>query len=130
MNIINAHLKSKLPTDVPGQKVDRFTWKTASGWAEGFFISSIRRVGQALETRMLIDTLLTEDEDAMIVMCGDLNADLDDVPVEAIRGDVENTGNVGLIKRVLVPCERTIPESARFSHIHQGRGTIDRKSVV
>jgi exonuclease III len=124
LNVINAHLKSKLPTDVPGQKKDRFTWKTASGWAEGFFISSMRRVGQALETRMLLDKLFSEDQDAMIVACGDLNADLDEVPVEAIRGDVENTGNEGLIKRVLVPCERSIPESARFSHIHQGRGAM------
>jgi predicted extracellular nuclease len=121
LNVVNAHLKSKLPTDVPGQKADRFTWKTASGWAEGFFISSMRRVGQALEIRMLIDQLFNEDEDAMIVVCGDLNADLDEVPVEAIRGDVENTGNEELIKRVMVPCERTIPESARFSHIHHGR---------
>ena len=124
LNVVDAHLKSKLPTDVPGQKMDRFTWKTASGWAEGFFISSMRRVGQALETRMLVDRLFDDDEDAMIVVCGDLNSDLDEVPVEAIRGDVENTGNAGLIKRVLVPCERTIPESARFSHIHQGKGTM------
>ena len=124
LNVVNAHLKSKLPTDVPGQKADRFTWKTASGWAEGFFISSMRRVGQALETRMLIDRLFSEDEDAMIVVCGDLNADLDEVPVQAIRGDVEDTNNERLIKRVLVPCERTIPESARFSHVHHGKGTM------
>ena len=122
VNVVNAHLKSKLPADIPGQKPSRFSpWKTASGWAEGYFVSSMRRVGQALEVRMLVDRLFTEDEDAMIVVCGDLNADLDDVPVQAIRGDVENTGNAGLVKRVLVPCERTIPESARFSHIHHGR---------
>ncbi len=121
LNVVNAHLKSKLPTDVPGQKEDRFTWKTASGWAEGFFVSSMRRVGQALETRMLVDELINQDENAMIVVCGDFNADTDDVPVRAIRGDVEDTGNDELIGRVLVPCERTIPESARFSYLHHGR---------
>ena len=48
----------------------------------------------------------------------------DDVPLEAIRGDVENTGNPALGLRIMVPCERTIPEPARFSLLHQGRGTM------
>jgi predicted extracellular nuclease len=41
--------------------------------------------------------------------------------LQAIRGDVENHGNGKLIGRVMVPCERTIPESARFSYLHHGR---------
>jgi hypothetical protein len=41
--------------------------------------------------RMLIDNLFDADGDALIVVCGDRNADLDEVPVEAIRGGVENT---------------------------------------
>jgi endonuclease/exonuclease/phosphatase family metal-dependent hydrolase len=122
--LINIHLKSRLPSDIPGQKEDQYTWKTASGWAEGFFLSSVKRVGQALETRMLIDKLFDADEDALIVVCGDFNADLDEVPVQAIRGDVENTGNDKLGKRVMVPCERTIPEPARFSLIHHGKGEM------
>ncbi|HEY8160575.1 MAG TPA: endonuclease/exonuclease/phosphatase family protein [Methylobacter sp.] len=122
--LINVHLKSRLPSDIPGQKEDQYTWKTASGWAEGFFLSSIKRVGQALETRMLVDKLFDADENALIVVCGDFNADLDEVPVEAIRGDVENTGNDKLGKRVMVPCERTIPEPARFSLIHHGKGEM------
>jgi endonuclease/exonuclease/phosphatase family metal-dependent hydrolase len=124
LDIINIHLKSKLPTDIPGQKVDNFTWRTPSGWAEGFFLSSMKRVGQALETRMLIDTLFDADENALLVVCGDFNADLDEVPVEAIRGDVENTGNDKLAKRVIVPCERTIPEPSRFSLLHHGKGRM------
>jgi hypothetical protein len=75
----------------------------------------MKRVGQALEMRMLVDKLFDADEDALIVVYGDLNADLDEVPVEATRGDVENTGNDMLAKRVIVPCERTIPEPSRFS---------------
>jgi endonuclease/exonuclease/phosphatase family metal-dependent hydrolase len=124
LDIINIHLKSKLPTDIPGQKVDNFTWRTPSGWAEGFFLSSMKRVGQALETRILIDRLFDADEDALIAVCGDFNADLDEVPVEAIRGDVENTGNDRLAKRVIVPCERTIPEPSRFSLLHHGKGRM------
>jgi predicted extracellular nuclease len=101
-----------------------YTWRTASGWAEGFFLSAMKRVGQALETRILIDELFDEDEDALIVACGDFNADLDEVPVEAVRGDVENTGNGLLAKRVMVPCEQTIPEPSRFSLLHLGKGRM------
>ncbi len=124
LDLINIHLKSKLPTNIEGQKVDNYTWKTPSGWAEGFFLSSMKRVGQALETRMLIDKLFDANEDGLIVVCGDFNADLDEVPVEAIRGDVENTGNDKLAKRVIVPCERTIPEPSRFSLLHHGQGRM------
>ena len=124
LNLINIHLKSKLPTNIEGQKVDNYTWRTPSGYAEGFFLSSMKRVGQALETRILIDTLFDANEDALIVVCGDFNADLDDVPVEAIRGDVENTGNDKLAKRVIVSCERTIPEPSRFSLLHRGQGQM------
>jgi exonuclease III len=124
VDIINVHLKSRLPTNIPGQTVNNGTWKTASGWAEGFFLSSMKRVGQALETRMLVDTLFDANEDALIVVCGDFNADFDEVPVEAIRGDVETTGNDKLAKRVMVPCERTIPEPSRFSLLHHGKGRM------
>ena len=124
MDVINLHLKSKIPTDIPGQKVDDYTWKTSSSWAEGFFISSMKRVGQAMETRMLIDKLFKDYKDPWIVVCGDFNADLDDVPVEAIRGRVENTGNGKLARCVIQPCEMSIPESARFSLYHQGKGNM------
>ncbi len=127
LHVINLHLKSKIPSYIDGQSLGSYKnrkWKTASGWAEGFFLSSMKRVGQAMETRMLIDKLFDGDEGAFIVVCGDLNADLDDVPVEAIRGDVENTNNSELGNRVMVPCERTIPETSRFSLLHRGKGIM------
>jgi endonuclease/exonuclease/phosphatase family metal-dependent hydrolase len=120
VNVINLHFKSKLPVDIPGQKENNYTWKSASGWAEGSFLAAMKRVGQALETRILIDRLFDEKEEALIVVCGDFNAEANEVSVEAICGNVENTGNSKLIKRVMVPCELTIPESARFTLIHRG----------
>jgi exonuclease III len=119
-HLINLHLKSRLPIDIPGQKKDEYTWKSAAGWAEGFFLASMKRVGQSLETRVLIDQIFEKDPGAKIVVCGDFNAHPEEVPVEAITGRVENTGNKDLISRVLVPCEHTIPESSRYSYIHQG----------
>ena len=103
IHVINLHLKSRIPSNINGQKINNYTWRTASGWAEGYFISSMKRVGQALETRVLVDNIFDEDETAYIVVCGDFNATSDNVPVQAIRGDVENTGNGDLGGRVLVP---------------------------
>lgn len=124
IHVVNLHLKSKIPTPVKGQKKGLYTWKTASGWAEGFFMSSMKRVGQALETRILIDKILDEDENAFIAVCGDFNADLESVPVMAIRGEVEQTQNSELSNRVLYPCENGIPENSRYSLFYRGKGEM------
>jgi endonuclease/exonuclease/phosphatase family metal-dependent hydrolase len=121
LHLINVHLKSKIPTDIPGQKVDNFTWRTADAWAEGSFVSSMKRMSQALEVRRLVDRILDAEPDARIVVAGDFNATPDEVPVLAIRGAVEDTGNGDLAGRVLVPIENTVPEPARYSLFHQGR---------
>ena len=120
IHLINLHLKSRIPTNIPGQKKDNYTWKSAAGWAEGFFVSSMKRVGQSLETRVLIDGIFSEEPEAKIVVCGDFNAHPEEVPVEAIAGRVENTGNKELVRQVLVPCEHTVPESSRYTYIHHG----------
>ena len=118
------HLKSKIPTDIPGQKIDNFTWRTADAWAEGAFISSMKRMAQALEVRRLVDQILDADPTSQIVVAGDFNATPDEVPVLAIRGNVEDTGNGDLANRVLVPIEQTIPEPSRYTLFHQGRGQM------
>lgn len=68
------HLKSKIPTDIPGQKIDTFTWRAADAWAEGSFLSSMKRMFPALEVRRLVDRILDTDPDARIVVAGDFNA--------------------------------------------------------
>jgi endonuclease/exonuclease/phosphatase family metal-dependent hydrolase len=124
VHVINLHLKSKLPVDIAGQKLDKYTWKSSAAWAEAFFISSMKRVGQALEVRLLIESIFDQEPEAWIAVCGDFNADNDEVPVTAIRGPVEETGNPALVSRVLVPCENTIPEPSRYSLFHLGRGQM------
>lgn len=124
LHIINLHLKSRLSSNIPGQKVDNYTWRSASGWAEGYFLSSIKRVGQALETRTLVDEIFDDNGDAAIIVCGDFNSEPGQVPVEAIRGRVEETNNADLRSRVLIPCSRSIPESIRYSHLHLGHGNL------
>ena len=124
LHLLNVHLKSKLPTPVPGQHPSQFVFTSASGWAEGSFISAMKRIGQALELRILIDRIFDQEANARIVACGDFKADIDEVPMEPIRGDVENTGNASLISRLMIPCERNIPEPSRFSLYHHGRGVM------
>ncbi len=123
IHVINLHMKSRLASNIKGQK-DGFAWKSASGWAEGYFLSSIKRVGQALETRVLIDKIFEDEPNANIVVCGDFNAEPGEVPVEAIQGRVENTNNPKLGSQVLVPCSRAIPDTVRFSHLHHGHGNL------
>jgi endonuclease/exonuclease/phosphatase family metal-dependent hydrolase len=124
VQLVNLHLKSRLPTYIAGQSRGRFRWKSASGWAEGFFLSSMKRVGQALEARILLDALFDADPPARVVVCGDFNAENDQVPLEAICGAVENTGNPALLGRVLVPCEGSVAAGSRYSLIHRGRGVM------
>ncbi len=128
LHLIVLHLKSKIPTDIPGQKIDNYTWKSAAACAEGQFISAMKRVAQACNTRMLIDRIFagaqTTHEQPLIAVCGDFNSDIDDVPVVAIRGQVEETGNPGLTLQVLVPCELSVPENSRYSLLNLGKGEM------
>ncbi|UCE36036.1 MAG: endonuclease/exonuclease/phosphatase family protein [Thermoplasmata archaeon] len=128
LHLMTLHLKSKIPTNISGQKESTYVWRSVQGWAEGYFISSMKRVGQALEVRILTDRIFDEaeadGEDALVAICGDFNADSDSVPVNAIRGPVEETGNPELSPRIMVPCENNIPDSSRYSLLHLGRGEM------
>lgn len=124
LHVVNLHLKSRLPSPIPGQQ-QGYAWKSVAGWAEGYFLSSIKRVGQALEARVLVDELFdAHGPEALIAVCGDFNAELEEVPLAALRGRVEDTGNAELGGRVLVPCELSVPESARYSLLHLGKGAM------
>jgi endonuclease/exonuclease/phosphatase family metal-dependent hydrolase len=125
LHLINVHLKSKIASTIPGQKIDSFTWRTVSAWAEGSFISSMKRVGQALQARLLIDGIFdTHGLGSLVAMAGDFNAQADEVAFRAICGPVEETGNPAHVARVMVPCENNIPDSARYSLFHLGKGQM------
>jgi hypothetical protein len=124
LHVVNVHLKSKIPTPIPGQMIDTYTWRSADAWAKGAFISAMKRMAQALEARRLVDEILDADPAARIVVAGDFNATPDEVPVLAIRGNVEDTGNGDLAARVLAPIEHTIAEPARYTLYHQGKGEM------
>jgi predicted extracellular nuclease len=129
LHVINLHLKSKIATTITGQKKDNFTWKTPSAWAEGSFISSMKRVGQALQVRLEIDRLFdqdgqTGDPTPLIAICGDFNAKKRrGLPASDLRTGGGHrqprpwpTGHGGLRDQVA--------ESARYSLFHLGQGEM------
>lgn len=120
LHVLDLHLRAPLAALIPGQKEDPFTWKTVSGWAEGFFLAAVKRSGQALETRLAIDAVFDDDPDALIAVCGDMNAELREMPLRILRGGEDDTANGALAGRVMIPLDRTAPESRQFSVLHGG----------
>ena len=78
-----------------------------------------------MQARLLIDSIFDEEGlDSLIAICGDFNSEAEDVPVSAICGHVEETGNPDHAPRLMVPCENYIPDSARYSLWHLGQGQM------
>lgn len=130
LHVLNLHLRSPLAAFVPGQKTGPFAWKSVAGWVEGFFLASIKRTGQALEARLMVDEIFDVDAECLIAVCGDLNAELREMLLRILRGEEEDTGNGALAGRVLVPMERTVAESQRYSVLHGGRAVINDHVLV
>jgi hypothetical protein len=57
LRVINLHLRAPLAAPVAGQKLGPFSWRTAGGWAEGFFLAAVKRAGQALDARVLTERI-------------------------------------------------------------------------
>lgn len=120
LHVINLHLRAPLAALIRGQKEGQFCWKSVPGWAEGFFVAAIKRCGQALEVRFAIDRVFDDTPDALIAVCGDMNAELREMPLRILRGEEADTANGALAGRVMIPLDRTAPESQRFSVLHDG----------
>lgn len=121
LDIVNVHLRAPLAAPIPGQKTSPFSWKTSSGWAEGFCLAAIKRAGQALEVRMLVDRIFDTDPEAQILVAGDFNAEEREVPVRTVCADLEDTSNGDLGNRVMIPLAHNVPSSRRHTVIHRGR---------
>ncbi len=121
LHVVNMHLKAPLASFVQGQKIGPFAWRSVSAWAEGYYVASMKRAGQALEARMLIDQIFDREADALIAVCGDFNAEEKEVPCRILLGDTDDTGNGQLTSRELIALENTLSEHRRFTVIHAGR---------
>jgi endonuclease/exonuclease/phosphatase family metal-dependent hydrolase len=120
LHVVNLHLRAPLAAVVPGQKLAPFAWKSVGGWAEGYYLAAMKRAGQALEARLLVEQLLDADPDALIAVAGDLNSDIAGTPLRILLGDEDDTGNPALAGRRLHAVEHALAPERRFSLIHGG----------
>jgi endonuclease/exonuclease/phosphatase family metal-dependent hydrolase len=121
LHLLGLHLRAPLAAALPGQKEGPFAWKSVAGWAEGFFLATLKRAGQALEARLLVERLFDDEPEALIAVMGDLNAEDREMPVRLLAAETADTGNGALAARALVPLARALPADQRFSVIHGGR---------
>lgn len=121
LHVLNVHLRAPLAAHIEGQKSKPFVWNSVGGWAEGYFLASVKRSGQALEARLVIERIFDHDSAALIVIAGDFNAEEREAPMRILAGDVEETGNGSLAHRSLALIEHTLPDSRRYTIIHRGR---------
>lgn len=121
LTLINVHLRAPLAANVPGQKIAPFCWKSVGGWAEGFYLSGLKRSGQALELRLIVDGLLAADPDRLIAVAGDFNAEDHETPLKIAVGAPEDTGNAALTAHTLVVLDRALEGDRRWSVLHHGR---------
>ncbi len=116
----NAHLRAPLAAAVEGGKQGNH-WRTTAGWAEGYMLAAIKRVGQALELRHHVDRRLDADPDAWIVVAGDLNAGADSSAYRLLRADPEDTGAPALTDRALIALEDHVLAAGRYTVRLRGR---------
>ena len=121
LTVVNVHLRAPLAAAIPGQKVSPFVWRTVGGWAEGFYLSALKRSGQALEVRLMLDELLDADPHRLIAIAGDFNAVDHETPMRIVVGAQEDTGNGALEARAMVVLDRALAEDRRWSVLHHGR---------
>ncbi len=119
--VFNVHLRAPLAAAIPGQKDSSFVWKSVSGWAEGYFLSGLKRSAQALELRLALDALFDASQHPAIAICGDFNAEDHETPLKIVIGAEEDTGNGHLANRSMVVLDRALPKDRRYSVLHHGR---------
>jgi endonuclease/exonuclease/phosphatase family metal-dependent hydrolase len=120
LHVVNLHLRAPRASPIAGEKLDGAAWRTTAGWAEGFYLSSLKRTAQALELRLVLDALLARDPDALIAVAGDFNAEERETPVRLPVAAVDDTGNAALAAQSLAVLDRAIPPGRRWSVLHRG----------
>jgi endonuclease/exonuclease/phosphatase family metal-dependent hydrolase len=121
IEVLNLHLRAPIASFIPGQKLDAARWRTTAGWAEGFYLAAVKRAGQALEARRAVDRIFAENPESWIAVCGDMNAEVSEMPLRILRSAVEDTGNPALAGAALTVLEAAVAGGDRYSVIHAGR---------
>ena len=125
LHVMNVHLKSKRPVTVPGKAPEDFAYPSAAVWAEGAFVSAMKRFGQAVELRALLDELFAAEPDALVApQPATLTRRPTSPALRALRGEVEDHSNAELAHKTLALCALNVAESRRYSLFHHGKGEM------
>lgn len=120
LHVLNLHLRAPLAAPVAGQKLAPLSWMTTAGWAEGFFLATVKRSGQALEARLAVESLFDREPEALIAVLGDFNAKEREMPLRTLCAAPGDTGNPGLAARCLIDLAERLPKARRFTVLHGG----------
>jgi endonuclease/exonuclease/phosphatase family metal-dependent hydrolase len=116
LHVLNLHLRA--PRAVP---LPETVARAGAAFAEGQLLAAQKREAQALEARLFVERLFDAEQDALIVVCGDLNSEAYDAPARILRGAAEEDETS---PRALVALAERVAAAARYSVIHAGRRTL------
>jgi endonuclease/exonuclease/phosphatase family metal-dependent hydrolase len=123
LHIFNLHLRAPRAAPLPGGR-QQGQWTSTRRWAEGYFIASLKRQGQALEARLAVEDLLDREPEARIAVCGDLNAEAFEAPTRLLQALPDDVETAAFKERALEPLEARLPPDRRFSVRHDGRKVL------
>ena len=72
-------------------------------------MAAVKRAGQPLELRLVIERVFDVEFDALIAVCGDFNTEDHDTALRLACAGEDDTGSGHLAGRALTPVERTLP---------------------
>lgn len=124
LHVFCVHLRAPIAAAIPGGKNSDGGWKSVSSWAEGYYLAAMKRVGQALEIRLAIETIFDKSPDAMIAVAGDLNAAGVESALRILKADPQDTWNGALASHQLHQLNAAIPLEARHTVLHDGKGRV------
>jgi len=115
LEVVNLHLRAPLAVLPEGMRSRASGWESGALWAEGYLLAALKRAGQALEARHLVDRILSRAQDALIAVCGDFNARSLELPVRLLSAAQHDTQTPGLAAAELVALADRVPAAHRFS---------------
>lgn len=86
VDVLTAHFKSNLPVRLRGADGREIEDTTTRGRAESAIRSLVQRAAEALYIRGLVDDIMKTSPDHAVCVLGDLNDQVDSLPVRILRG--------------------------------------------
>jgi endonuclease/exonuclease/phosphatase family metal-dependent hydrolase len=112
VDVLTAHFKSNLPVRLRAADGREIEDTTTRGRAESAVRSLVQRVAESLYIRGLVDDLMKASPDHAVCVLGDLNDQVDSLPVQILRG----YGPLG--HDSLRPVAELLPAEQRYSCFH------------